>query len=153
MTIATQQPAPAPRSGHGCLFGCLAALAILVLPVLLVSAYSAWFFYQGFRNDPTLRAVSELVRRDGTAERVLGEDIHITGVEGNAFSFMLGTGTHTAYAVGLAGSRASGTLGIESDVVNGQAHIDSMILTGPDGARYDLMHHTIAPGSAPTTAI
>jgi hypothetical protein len=29
-----------------------------------------------------------------------------------------------------------------------------MILTGPDGARYDLMHHTISPGSGvPTTAI
>jgi len=151
MTIA--QPAPAPRSGHGCLFGCLGALAILLLPVLLVSAYSAWFFYQGFRNDPTLRAVSELVRRDGTAEQVLGENIRITGVTGNVFSFVPGLGTHSTYSVELAGSRASGSLAIESATLRGQAHIESMVLTGPDGAHYDLMHHTILPGNNPTTSI
>ena len=90
-----------PVSGHGCLFGCLGALAVLLLPELLVSAYGAWFFYQGFRHDPVLQAVSELVRHDGMAEQVLGEDIRITGVEGNAFSFMSGMGAHSAYSVML----------------------------------------------------
>jgi hypothetical protein len=153
MTIAAPQPAPAPRSRHGCLFGCLGALAIVALPVVLVSAYSAWFFYQGFRNDPGLRAVIELVRQDGMAEQVLGENIRITGVDGSALSFVPGIGTHSAYSVALTGSRASGNLAVESEIVRGRAHIETMILTGPDGTHYDLMHHTIAPGSNPTTSI
>ena len=65
----------APRSGSGCLKGCLIAIALVVLPVVLVSAYSAWFLWQGFRHDPTLAAVSELVRHDGMAEAVLGSNI------------------------------------------------------------------------------
>ena len=146
MTIAQPQPAPA-RSGHGCLFGCLGALAVLLLPVLLVSAYGAWFFYQGFRNDPTLRAVSELVRHDGMAEQVLGEDIRVTGVEGNAFSFMSGMGARSAYSVALTGSKASGTLAVEAETDHGHVHVQSMILTGPDGVRYDLMQHTMAPSA------
>ena len=153
MTMFEQQPAPRPRSGPGCLTGCLAVLAILLLPMVLVWGYSAWFFYQGFRNDPALRAVSEMVRQDGMAAQVLGGDIHITGVEGSALSFVPGLGGHSAYQVALTGSKASGSLTVESDFAGGQAHIETMILTGPDGARYDLMHHTIAPGSAPTTSI
>ena len=153
MTIAQTTTAPAPQSRHGCLFGCLGALAILLLPVVLVSAYSAWFFYQGFRNDPGLRAVIELVRQDGMAEQVLGENIHITGVEGSALSFVPGLGTHSAYSMTLTGSRGSGSLAVESDIIRGHAHIEAMVLTGPDGAHYDLMHHTVAPGSNPTTSI
>jgi hypothetical protein len=87
------------------------------------------------------------------AEQVLGENIRITGVEGNVFSFVPGMGTKSAYSVDLTGSRASGSLAIESDIIRGRARINAMILTGPDGARYDLMHHTMAPGSAPTTSI
>ena len=126
---------------------------MLLLPVLLVSAYSAWFFYQGFHNDPTLRAVSELVRHDGMAERVLGEDVQITGIAGNSFSFMPGWGSRSDYIVALSGSRASGTLAVEAEMDHGHLHVDSMILTGPNGDKYDLMQHTIAPSNNPTTAI
>jgi Cytochrome oxidase complex assembly protein 1 len=156
--MTTLQTAPPPRSGRGCLFGCLGALALLLLPIPLVSAYSTWFFYQGFRHDPILQAVSELVRRDGMAERVLGEDIQVTGIAGNSFSFMPGWGSlrgesRSDYIVALSGSRASGTLAVEAEMDHGHLHVDSMILTGPDGDRYDLMQHTIAPSNNPTTSI
>ena len=42
---------------HGCLWGCLAVLAFILLPVLLAAGYGGWFFYQGYRRDPVLRAV------------------------------------------------------------------------------------------------
>jgi hypothetical protein len=79
----TQQ---APRRSNGCLWGCLAVLAIIFLPLIAAGGYGAWFLYQGFRHDPVLRTVAELARRDGLAHQVLGDGIHITGVEGNAFS-------------------------------------------------------------------
>ena len=148
----TTIPPPA-RSRHGCLKGCLLALALLLLPVLLVGGYGAWFLWQGFRNDPTLVAARELLRRDGMAKAVLGENIHITGVAGNAFSFVPGLGARSDYVVALSGSKASGTLAIESHVQSGRVRIDSMILSGPNGERYDLMHHTMAPGAGPTTSI
>jgi hypothetical protein len=149
----TTIPTSRPRSG-GCLKGCLLALALLLLPALLAGGYGAWFLWQGFRNNPTLVAVGELVRRDGIAEAVLGEDIHITGVAGNAFSFVPGLGARSAYVVGLTGSKASGTLAIESHIQSGQVRIDSMILSGPDGERYDLMHHLPVPSRhGPTTSI
>jgi hypothetical protein len=141
---------PPPRSGRSCLFGCLGALAVLLLPLLLVSAYSAWFFYQGFHHSPVLQAVTALVRHDGTAEQVLGSDIQITGVEGDSMSFMTQLGSHSAYLVTLRGSRASGTLAVAADTVQGHLHVDSMILVGPDGTRYDLMQHTVTPPDHPT---
>jgi hypothetical protein len=150
MTIAQQSGA---RSGHGCLFGCLAAAAIILLPILVVSAYGAWFFYQGFRHDPVLLAVSELVRHDGMAEQVLGENIQVTGIEGDSLAMVPGLGSHSDYRVALAGSKASGTLQVEADSDHGHVHVESMILTGPNGDRYDLMHHTMAPSPVPTTSI
>ena len=142
---------PSQRSGLGCLKGCLLALGLILLPVVLVGGYGAWFVWQGFRHDPTLIAVGELVRRDGMAEAVLGDDIRITGVTGNAFSFVPGIGSRSAFVVSLAGSKASGTLAVQSHMENGRARIDAMILSGPDGTRYDLMHHGITPMPGGTT--
>jgi hypothetical protein len=151
--VQAQSSAPLPRSGSGCLKGCLIAVALVLLPLALVGGYGGWFLWQGFRHDPVLGVVSELVRHDGMAEAVLGENIKITGVEGNAFSFVSGLGTHSGYVVELEGSKARGRLALDATTRNGQVHIDSMILTGPDGDRYDLMHHIMAPVAAPSTAI
>jgi hypothetical protein len=152
MTVA-QPHTPPSRSGPGCLGGCLIALALLFVPVVLVAGYNAWFLWQGFRHDPALTAMGELVRHDGMAAAVLGEHIEITGVESNEFSFVPGFGSHSDYTVALHGSKASGTLTVDADVDHGHVHINSVILTGPAGDRYDLMRHTIAPSARPTTSI
>ncbi len=136
----TQQ---APRRSNGCLWGCLAILAFIFLPVIVAGGYGAWFLYQGFRHDPVLRTVSELVRRDGLAHQVLGDDIHVTGMDGNAFSFVPGLGARTDYEVTLTGDKASGTLDVEADTSRGQVQIKSMILTLPNGGRYDLLHNIV----------
>lgn len=141
------------RSGSSCLKGCLFALVLLLLPVMLVGAYSAWYFWQGFRRDPALRAVAELVRHDGMAEAVLGEHIEITGIRADMFSLMPGWGGHGDYVVDLSGSKASGTLAVDADVRGGRVRLNAMILTGPNGERYDLMHHTLTPSEGGTTAI
>ena len=139
MTV-TQQ---APRRSNGCLWGCLAVLAFIFLPVMLAGGYGAWFLYQGFRHDPVLRTVTELTRRDGLAHQILGDDIQVTGVAGNAFSFMPGLGGHSSYEVTIEGDKTSGTLDVEADTPHGQVEIRSMILTTPDGGRYDLLHNVV----------
>ncbi|HEY4274274.1 MAG TPA: cytochrome c oxidase assembly factor Coa1 family protein [Rhizomicrobium sp.] len=140
MSLTQQTP---PRRSHGCLWGCLAVLLIFFLPVVLAGGYGTWFLWQGFRNDPVLRTVAQLTRKDGLARRVLGDGIHVTGVGGNAFSFVPGQGSHADYEVAIAGDRAAGVLDVESDTSSGKIEIRSMTLTLPDGGRYDLLHDRV----------
>ena len=141
MTAIT--PSPAPRRSNGCLWGCLAVMAVIALPFILAGGYGAWFLYQGFRHDPVLQTVSALVRRDGLAHQVLGDDIHVTGVEGNAFSFVPGLGTQTDYEVTLTGDKGSGILDVQADTSHGRIDITSMTLSVPHGGRYDLLHDKV----------
>jgi len=139
MTVTQQTP----RRSNGCLWGCLAVLAFIFLPVILAGGYGAWFLYQGFRHDPVLIAVAELTRHDGLAHQILGDDIEVTGMAGNAFSFVPGIGSHSSYEVTVEGDKASGTLGVEADTPHGRVEIRSMILTTPNGGRYDLLHNVV----------
>ena len=96
MTMPAPSSAPppclsAPPLRNGCLWGCLILLLILALPPILLGGYGAWFLWHGYRRDPVLRVVGELVRDDGMAQQVLGDDAVVTGVEGNVFSWMPGT--------------------------------------------------------------
>src|SRR6476661_2317105 len=109
---------PAPRRGHGCLWGCLILLVILALPPVLVG---------------------ELVREDGMARQVLGFGAVVTGVDGNMFSWMPGGSRH-AYDVTLEGPKGEGHLAVTSHQSGLEGwKLDSAILTGPDGRRYDLL--------------
>lgn len=140
-----------PRT-HGCLWGCLGVLLLLFLPVLLAGGYGTWFLWQGFRHDPVLRTVAGLVRSDGLAHQLLGNDVHVAGVYGNAFSYMPGLGTHSDYQVRLEGSKGEGMLEVESETRRGQVDVTAMILTTSDGGRYDLLHNQIlAPGRGGTS--
>jgi hypothetical protein len=88
MTQPTQQTYP-PRN-NGCLWGCLILLLILCLPPVLLGGYGAWFLYDGYKRNPVLRVVGELVRTDGMAQQVLGRGAEVIAVEGNFFSWMPG---------------------------------------------------------------
>ena len=131
-----------PRS-HGCFWGCLAVLLVVFLPIILAGSYGAWFLWQGFRRDPVLRTVNELVRRDSLAHQVLGDDLRIAGMEGNVFSYAPGLGSRSAYELRLSGRKGDGTLEVEADTDRGHVTVHSLILTAPDGGRYDLLHDVI----------
>jgi hypothetical protein len=146
--MAMPAPAsPAPyypqKRGYGCLWGCLGIILLLFLPVMLAGAYGTWFLWDGYRRNPVLLVAGELAREDGMARLVLGGGITITGVEGNAFSWVPGLGQTSAYVVDLSGAKGSGTLAVTS---HGGSKLDSAILTGPDGRRYDLLNHMALPG-------
>ena len=132
------------RANHGCLWGCLAVLAFVLLPVLLAAGYGAWFFTQGYARDPVLQGVVQLVRRDGVAEAVLGENIHLSGIVGSALSYMRG-GETGSYVLLLSGSKGQGALHVTARTRQGRLTVDRMILDGPHGDHYDLLHHTAQP--------
>ena len=138
------QPYYPPRRSHGCLWGCLIVLLIIVLPPAFLGGYGAWFLWDGYRHSPVLRVVNELVREDGMARQVLGEDAVVTGVDGNVFSWMPGKTSH-AYEVTLEGPKGEGHLAVTSHTGLSGLKLDSAILTGPDGHRYDLIKHQQLP--------
>jgi hypothetical protein len=149
-------PAYPPHRGNGCLWGCLILAAILFLPPILAGGYGAWFLFDGYRRDPVLRVVGELVREDGMAQQVLGYGAVVTGVEGNVFSWMPGRASDS-YEVTLDGPKGEGRLAVTSHHATfGSPKLDSAILTGPDGRRYDLLKHQQLPGDGtarPDTSI
>jgi len=164
MTIPAPSSAPPPnyqsyatqKRGNGCLWGCLIMLLIFLLPPVLLGGYGAWFLYDGYRRNPVLRVVGELVREDGMARQVLGPGATVAGVEGNVFSWVPGKSTDS-YQVLLEGPKGEGHLAvIAHHSPFGPPSLDSAILIGPDGRRYDLINHKQLPddGTArPDTSI
>jgi hypothetical protein len=143
MTMPGQQPYP-PRN-NGCLWGCLILLLILCLPPVLLGGYGAWFLYDGYKRNPVLRVVGELVREDGMARQVLGHGATVTEVEGNVFSWVPGR-LGNDFDVILEGPKGEGRLAVRSHhKAFGPPVLDSAILTGPDGRRYDLLKHQRLP--------
>jgi len=100
-----------------------------------------------------LRTVTELVRRDGLTHQVLGDDVHVAGVYGNAFSYVPGMGGHSDYEVRLEGSKGEGMLEVEAETRGGHVNVTTMILTASDGGRYDLLHNQILTPKNGATAI
>jgi len=146
---------PRRGCGSGCLWGCLILVAIISLPMLLAGGFGTWFLWGGgYKNNATLRVVGELVRKDGLAQQVLGQDAQITGVRGNTFSWMPGV-TRNAYEVELEGPKGEGELAVTAHSGFKGPELDSVILTGPDGRRYDLLKHQLLPrgDSQPDTSI
>ena len=139
-----------PKRGNGCLWGCLILLLILCLPPVLLGGYGAWFLYDGYRHNPVLKVVSELVRDDGMAQQVLGHGAVVTEVEGNVFSWVPGR-TSNAFGVVLEGPKGEGRLAVRSHQPRfGPPILDSAILTGPDVRRYDLLRHRQLPDDGTT---
>jgi hypothetical protein len=149
MTTASPTP-PAPRRSHGCLMGCLILVMIVTVPPLLAAGYGAWYIWEGYRHNPAYRLAADLVRRDGMTQEILGPDPVITGVAGNVFSWMPGLASDS-YDVILEGPKGEGQLAIiEHHSGFGAPQLDSAILTGPDGRRYDLLKHQELPGDGNT---
>jgi hypothetical protein len=148
--IGTYRPR---RRSNGCLWGCLGVALVVLAPLLFAWGYGAWFFYTGFRESPLMRTAIEMARRDGLAQQALGPDITVTEIESNMFAFIPGIGARNRYVLQLAGSKGFGTLDVTAHAEGAQSKIDAMILTGPNGRRYDLLHDTTLPGGPPDDTI
>jgi len=142
-------PPPPPRSGHGCLWGCGIAAFIVVAALVGTFSYLGWYLYSGFKNDTTLKTVMTTVNADQTARAALGDNIVVTSVSSTSINSSTETGTTASYIAHVKGSRAEGTL--EATVVTQHKvrRITILVLTGPDGRRYNLT----GPPHVPDTSI
>jgi hypothetical protein len=158
MTLApssTPPPYYPPRRGgcgSGCLWGCLILIALVTVPVILAGGFGVWFWKDGYKRDPNFRLVAELVKHDGMAAQVLGDTPSVESIDSNNFSWMPGMSQHD-YDVTLAGPKGEGHLAVKSHGDSSGPHLDSAILTGPDGRRYDLLKHQILPGAGTDDSI
>ena len=138
--------------GSGCLWGCLAVIVLVSLPVLFAAGWGVWFWTHGFRRDPAFRLVVQLIQQDSLAHRVMGADIVVAGIDSSNFGWLPGMSRHD-YAVTLEGPSGEGELAVSSHADASGPHLDSAILTGPDGRRYDLLKDEILPGGRPDDSI
>jgi hypothetical protein len=137
---------PAPRERHGCLYGCLIAAGIFLVVLIGGFSWMGWYFYSGFKNSPTLKAVVIRLNSDQVARSVLGDNIAITSLSSSNVSADLSTGKTESYVAHLKGSKAEGTLSITAETpTRGEMHITKMVLTGPDGRDYDLLNGATGP--------
>lgn len=136
---------PPPQKGNGCLWSCLGLVAIILLPIIGVAGYGSWLVYHSITSDAGLRTVVKTLAGDGMTRQVLGDKVHVISVEGGALSGTAFSGEHALYILHLRGSRGDGTATVAADLSYSSIHVTSMILTGPDGTRYDIFHHTLTP--------
>jgi hypothetical protein len=152
MSAAPHSQTPYPvraaqrRRGNGCLYGCGALVLIIALPTILMAGFGTWFFHHDAWHDPAVRQASIMVVHDDLARQVLGAPIKVTGVQGNAWSWMPGVGQTSIYILSLSGPLGNGTLEVHAHKGMGKPGLDGATLTAPDGARYDLLHHRVLPG-------
>ncbi|HXC55767.1 MAG TPA: cytochrome c oxidase assembly factor Coa1 family protein [Rhizomicrobium sp.] len=139
-------PPPPPRSGHGCLWGCLIAAGIAVALAIGGFGYIFWYLGHGVKDTPTVKAAIVQVNADQIARAVLGDNIEVTGATSFNSSSDLATGSKESYVVHVKGSKGEGDLAIDADTPRGGAlHLDKLSLTA-GGQTYDLLH---APGNPP----
>lgn len=138
-------PLPPPKRGNGCLWGCLGLVVIIVLPIMGIAGYGSWLVYHSVTSDAGLRTVVKNLAGQGITKQVLGDQVHLVSVDGGALSGTAFSGEHALYILHLRGSKGDGTATVIADLSFAGIHVTSMILTGPDGTRYDIFRHTLIP--------
>jgi hypothetical protein len=139
------EQAPPPRRSHGCLWGCLALALLLAVAAGGAFWWGNWYLTQGVKADPLLQKAMNVVRMSGTARDVLGDNIQIESVVSEHFVSTLGKGRTATYTATLKGTKSEATLHATLHSDGTGMKIVSIILTGPDGTRYNLTEDTQSP--------
>ena len=149
MAQSLDQAAP-PRRSHGCVWGCLALALLLIAVGGGAFWWGQWYVTQGVKADPSLQTAMNAVRMSGTARDVLGDNIQIESVESENFVSTLGSGTTRTYTATLKGTKSEATLHVTLHSNGKDMKVVSIILTAPDGTRYNL---TRDAGASPQKSI
>jgi hypothetical protein len=132
-------PLPLRRRSGGCLWGCLGLVLIVVVGLVGVFGYSAWFLHKSFDNDSRLQTIMAIVHNDARAEAVLGRNIKVVEVESRTFAMGTGIGKSASYTLRLVGSDGEGVLKVDLDLNGGKTKVVLMVLTGSDGHPHTLV--------------
>jgi hypothetical protein len=133
------QDAPPRRRSHGCLWGCLGLVLIVLLVSGAVVGYSAWVLHKAFESDARLQTIMAIVHNDSRAETVLGRSIIFTKVDSHTFVRPKGAGKTAFYMLRLIGTNGTGVLKVNLDLSRGKTKVILMILTGSDGHPHTLV--------------
>ncbi len=128
-----------PRRRSGCLWGCLGLLAIIVVGLVGVFGYSAWFLHKSIDNDSRVQTIMAIVQSNPRAAAVLGRNITVVEVESQSFAMGTGVGKSASYTLRLIGSNGEGVLKADLDLNGEKPKVTLMILTGTDGHPHTLV--------------
>jgi hypothetical protein len=113
--------------------------------------WTGWSLYQDVGSGPATEKVLALVKSNPTARDVLGDNIKVLDVQSERFTAVLGDHKEKSatYTADLQGSKSHGQLHVTLHAAdgNGAMKVVSMILTGPDGTRYNLTDNTLTPSN------
>ncbi|MBV9045825.1 MAG: hypothetical protein JO167_07800 [Alphaproteobacteria bacterium] len=139
-----------PRRSHGCLYGCLIVLGVLVALGIIGGSVAWWYLNHAVKDQPTVKAAIVELNHNPVAQSVLGSNIEVTGASGFNSSTDLVSGTTESYDLSVKGSKAEGTLSVKSHTPHGGVRqFTEMTLTGPDGHTYNLLESATPPASTP----
>lgn len=136
--MAMRDQAARSRWGSGFAWGCLTPLLVLGLLIAGGIVYSGYFMTLGFRGDDSFKTVLTAVQSHPLAKDILGDKIAAQGSPSYNITYSTG-GMRARYAFAVRGTHADGAVEAEVTRSNGKATITALVLTGPDGRRYDLL--------------
>jgi hypothetical protein len=135
----TEQQEPPRRRSGGCFWGCIGTLIAVAVIVVAVFGYGAWYFYQGFSNDPNIQTIVTALRSDTQAEAVLGKNIKVLSLSLHTYERSTGRGGTATYVLRVTGSNGEGEVKADLDITGDPPKITLMILTGKDGQAHYLV--------------
>ena len=139
-------PPPPPRR-HGCLYGCLIAIAIFLMIGIGGGAYVFYYLKNGVKDVATVKAAIVQLDNDQAARALLGDNIEITGASSFNTSSDLATGSKESYVVHVKGTKGEGDYSIDADTPRGgQLHFDKLSLSA-GGQTIDVLHTPDNPGA------
>ena len=139
-------PPPPPRQ-HGCLYGCLIAVGIVLAIAIGGGMYIYYYLNHVVKDTATVKAAIVQLDNDQAARALLGDNIEVTGASSFNSSSDLATGSKESYVVHVKGSKGEGEYTIEADTPRGGAlHFDKLIL-GAGGQTVDVLHTPENPGA------
>ena len=139
MEPSYQDASPQHRRSHGCLWGCLGLVLVVLLVSGAVVGYSAWILHKAFLNDARLQTIMAIDHNDTRAEAVLGRNIIFTNVDSHTFDKPKGAGKTAFYMLRLIGTNGTGVLKVNLDLSHGKTKVTLMVLTGSDGHPHTLV--------------
>jgi hypothetical protein len=126
------------RWGSGFLWGCLTPLLLVVVLIGAGLTYAGYYFVSGYKNDATLQTVLAAVQSHPIARQVLGDNIQIDGFPNFKVNYDAATGHTASYDFDVKGTKARGHVQAALTITNGKTTFNTLILTGPNGEKYDL---------------
>ncbi len=141
----SEQQRPARRTLWSVLGFGIIPLGIAGIVVAGAAIYFGYYMFFGYRSDPLLQTVMIAIQHSAAARPILGDNIAITGLPFYD-SCTDASGQTARYDFSVRGSKGAAAVSAAVFVPDGRPEIKTIVLTSPDGHRYDLAGDAAAEG-------